>query len=797
MMVDAIRAEETQHLEEVLDKVATALVATEKKVAQAHVNITDAKDAWDDVRVKTGTYSALIETAISVRQQQQLLEQRENAQSSAQKRLETLKKLQAKPYFARLDFTDEADGAQESIYIGLASFSDEQGEFLVYDWRSPIASVYYDGGLGKVAYETPDGRQVADVHLKRQFQIEDGVIVTIFDTEEAVGDAMLLNALSGESSTKMKSIVTTIQREQNKIIRNTHADLLFVQGAAGSGKTAAVLQRVAYLLYRYRGKLTSGQVVLFSPNQLFNDYVNDVLPELGEQNMVQLTFYQYANRRLAKIAVETLQERFESQRSAEEQRVNVAKGSLEMFNAVRAYAQSLNQQHIQFRPIKFRGEVLFSAEYIADIYYSYNHNYKLGQRLDATIERLIRALQGRVGAELQAQWVEETIDNLSKEEYDALMGATKAKSMVDDDDTSAVAQTQRVHGVNQDRQREFSDEKAERRFLAKQIVNQAFRPLAKRIRRAAFLNINAQFVHMLKQLPRYIDLSAYDVSGDDWFNGIRTTVAELKQLRLSLADTTMYLYLFDLLKGSKGERDIRFMFIDEMQDYTPFQLAFLKFAFPRAKFTVLGDLNQAIFTKQNARSLQEDFASLFDADKVSLVQLTQTYRSTQQITDFTKAILVDGQRIDAFNRQGEKPTLRRVSTVQQQEQAVIAQLAQNVAQGESTAIITKTAQEARRVAESLQAAGQEVTLVQSENQRLALGTLVVPSYLAKGLEFDAVIIWDVSAQAFVDASDRQLLYTVASRAMHRLTMIALGDVSPLIQTIPTDLYESVTSHELV
>jgi DNA helicase-2/ATP-dependent DNA helicase PcrA len=595
----------------------------------------------------------------------------------------------------------------------------------------------------------------------------------------------------------MKSIVTTIQREQNKIIRNTHADLLFVQGAAGSGKTAAVLQRVAYLLYRYRGKLTSGQVVLFSPNQLFNDYVNDVLPELGEQNMVQLTFYQYANRRLAKIAVETLQERFESQRSAEEQRVNVAKGSLEMFNAVRAYAQSLNQQHIQFRPIKFRGEVLFSAEYIADIYYSYNHNYKLGQRLDATIERLIRALQGRVGAELQAQWVEETIDNLSKEEYDALMGATKAKSMVDDDDTSAVAQTQRVHGVNQDRQREFSDEKAERRFLAKQIVNQAFRPLAKRIRRAAFLNINAQFVHMLKQLPRYIDLSAYDVSGDDWFNGIRTTVAELKQLRLSLADTTMYLYLFDLLKGSKGERDIRFMFIDEMQDYTPFQLAFLKFAFPRAKFTVLGDLNQAIFTKQNARSLQEDFASLFDADKVSLVQLTQTYRSTQQITDFTKAILVDGQRIDAFNRQGEKPTLRRVSTVQQQEQAVIAQLAQNVAQGESTAIITKTAQEARRVAESLQAAGQEVTLVQSENQRLALGTLVVPSYLAKGLEFDAVIIWDVSAQAFVDASDRQLLYTVASRAMHRLTMIALGDVSPLIQTIPTDLYESVTSHELV
>ena len=170
----------------------------------------------------------------------------------------------------------------------------------MYDWRAPISSIYYEGELGEVSYDTPDGQQTVNVKLKRQFQIEDGVIVTLYDTAETVTDQMLLAALNNHSSTKMKSIVTTIQRTQNRIIRNTDADLLFVQGAAGSGKTAAVLQRVAWLLYRYRGNLNSSQVILFSPNQLFNDYIDQVLPELGEHNMVQLTYYQYVGCRAYK-----------------------------------------------------------------------------------------------------------------------------------------------------------------------------------------------------------------------------------------------------------------------------------------------------------------------------------------------------------------------------------------------------------------------------------------------------------------------------------------------------------------
>ncbi|WP_290123089.1 RNA polymerase recycling motor HelD [Secundilactobacillus odoratitofui] len=380
------------------------------------------KNFENDLRLKTDSYEGMLETALSVRQQQQLLGERQNSWKHATNELETLHKMEKTPYFARIDFHEAGEPKTESIYIGLASFSDEPDRFLVYDWRAPISSVYYDGGLGDVTYLTPDGEQTVDVKLKRQFQIEDGTIKTVFDTEEAVGDQMLLDALSEQSDTKMKSIVTTIQKEQNQIIRDTKSDLLFVQGAAGSGKTAAVLQRVAYLLYRYRGHLTSGQVVLFSPNQLFNDYIDQVLPELGEQNMVQMTYYQYAGRRLPKMAIETLAERFSEDYGEAEKRIDALKGSLTFFDAVSAYANHLEKEDMIFKNINFRGKPFFTKEKIHEIYYSFNEHYRLGNRLDGTREQLIKMLNRRISSEMRAKWVEEAVQDLSREEMNQMKG---------------------------------------------------------------------------------------------------------------------------------------------------------------------------------------------------------------------------------------------------------------------------------------------------------------------------------------------------------------------------------------
>lgn len=752
---------EQKRLDTVLEKIQDAKAKNKMQQASAVEKKADVESGWKDVRFKSSTYSSLFETAMSVRQQQQMLQERELAMNSAEHQAVVLDRLTERPYFARIDVQEKGTEKVDQIYIGLASFSDGPDNFLIYDWRAPISSIYYDGGLGKVTYETPDGKQDAEVSLKRQFQIEDGKIVTIFDTDEAVGDQMLLNAVSGESTTKMKSIVTTIQKEQNKIIRNTAADLLFVQGAAGSGKTSAVLQRVAYLLYRYRGHLTSGQVVLFSPNQLFNDYIDQVLPELGEQNMVQMTFYQYASRRLPKLQLETLQERFESQPTGAAKRVIDLKGTSVYFKAMQKYAQSLNHANIKLRSVKFRGHEIISKDKIADIYYSFNDNYQLGNRLHATKEQLMKILQGKSGNEVHADWVENEVQNLSKEQYDTML---------------------------RDNPREFDSDEAEYKFIAKQLVMRAFTPVIRGVNRNHFININEQFVHFLKTVPQLINLADYGISDAEWQAGVKHTIEQMRQGILPMSDMTPYMMLFDLIKGSRGERDIRFVFIDEIQDYTPFQLAFLKFSFPKARFTMLGDLNQAIFTKENAVSLQDELSQLFDPEKSEYIELTQTYRSTQQITDFSKDILIQGAQIDAFERKGALPTISVVPTTEAMVTGIVQQLASNQAAAETTAIITKTLAEAEVAYAALRNQA-DVTIIRTENQRLVPGTIIVPAYLAKGLEFDAVIMWDAATKVYHGDDERQLVYTIASRAMHQLTIFAVQELTPLLANVADNLYE--------
>ena len=357
----------------------------------------------------------------------------------------------------------------------------------------------------------------------------------------------------------------------------------------------------------------------------------------------------------------------------------------------------------------------------------------------------------------------------------------------DDQENDAASRTRQAQLGDGPKAREFASEKAERQFLSRQIVTQALKPLARQIRRGSFLNINAQFVDLLRQLPNYLDLAQFDLTLSEWQQHVETVIDNLKNKQLSLTDTTLYLYLYDLITGKTGERDIRFLFIDEIQDYTPFQLAFLKFSFPRAKFTVLGDLNQAIFTKDNANNLSRDFAKLFDSDRVERVNLTQTYRSTQQITDFTKYILKGGQNIEAFNRSGQKPRVKLSPNEADMLHQLQQQLTEYSQQHDTTAIITKTLADAQLLSEQLQ--DTSVTLIQSENQRLAQGTIIVPSYLAKGLEFDAVIIWHADNTRYGQDSERRLLYTVASRAMHSLTLLAEKQVSCLLDHVPEKLYE--------
>lgn len=749
---------EQEHLDHVLSLIQDRIKIVEKSISGAQSEAQNLNaHFFDDLKLDYDGYSTSMETALSIHQQQQLLEERQNAWQHATKQLSTLQRLNKRPYFARIDFQEQNE-KPETIYIGLGSFADKNDQFLIYDWRAPISSIYYDGKLGSVTYYAPDGEQEVLMTKKRQFSIKDGQIINMFDTNESIGDQMLINVLNEKSSTQMKSIVTTIQREQNKIIRNTTADLLFVQGSAGSGKTSAILQRIAYLLYRYRGNLVSSDVIMFSPNQLFNDYVKNVLPEMGEQNMVQMTYRQFVSRRVPAFKVESLFDQFEDQNK--NPKIAKLKDSLEFFEAINHYSKHLIKHGVVFKNIYFKDKEkpFFDKDYIKDIYYSFNENYNLRNRIEATREKLVARLNESISAEAKKAWVAKYLESISKEELNKLYDRPD---------------------------QEFASSTEEERFLSKKIVIKSLKQVLRKVNANSFFNIRAQYLAFLRAIPKMIDLQQYGISEKEWYDHIELVKQNFVRKQIKITDISSYLYLYDVITGRRVNYEMRYAFIDEIQDYTPFQLAYLKYNFPRAKFTMLGDLNQAIFTKDDSLTLLDKVKQLFISEKIELIKLTKSYRSTKQITDFTKQILKSGELIEAFDRNGAKPTIwhcDNASAVHKINEILIANNQEKL----TTAIITKTLEEARDLTTKLKSESIKVTLIATANQRLVPGVLVIPSYLAKGLEFDAVIAWQVNNNNYHKDDERQLLYTITSRAMYKLDLIYTDELSDLLREIKAD-----------
>lgn len=754
---------EQKHLDNIMKQIKEREKSLKKSIKSAEGEARNLNSHFfDDVKLDYDGYSTSMETALSIHQQQQLLSEREHAWQHSAKQLDTVERLEKRPYFARVDFKEQGEKKPETIYIGLGSFADKNDHFLIYDWRAPISSIYYDGKLGEVSYNSPEGKITVDMTKKRQFMIEDGKIVNMFDTNESIGDQMLLEVLSEKSSTQMKSIVTTIQQEQNKIIRNTSADLLFVQGAAGSGKTSAILQRIAFLLYRYRGNLTSSDVIMFSPNQLFNDYIKNVLPEMGEQNMVQMTYWQFVARRLPGMNVENLFKQFEDQNA--DTNISKFKDSVNFFNLVTRYAKHLNKRGVVFKNIYFRDKKkpYFDKEKIKEIYYSYNENYNLANRIDATREELIKMLNRKIAPEARKAWVARTIEGMSQSELNELYDRPD---------------------------QEFESEAKEEAFLGRKIVLKALKGVHKRILHNHFINMRAQYLSFLRAVPKMVDLAKWNIDEEDWMHHIDEVKENFKKHDIAITDVSAYLYLYDLITGRRTDYEMRYAFIDEIQDYTPFQLAYLKYNFPRAKFTMLGDLNQAIFTKDESRSLLKQISGLFDPEKIDVVQLTKSYRSTKQLTNFTKQILRQGEKIEAFNRQGPKPVIWGRDSDEQAIDVLVDVLRDNEKRKMTTAIITKDLTGAKFVHEKLSEKGEKSTLIATANQRLVDGTLVIPSYLAKGLEFDAVVMWGANKKNYHQLDETQLVYTITSRAMYKLDVIYTGEKSLLLDVDPVTYEE--------
>lgn len=771
--------EEQARVHEVIEIIDQRIDSLQEQVGDIREEIVGLrKNFWDDVTVNFDDAYEAAETYASIKQQAEVLSERERSHRHAQKQLKTMIRLKQNPYFGRIDFLEDNEKQTEQIYLGIASLLDDHEEsFLVYDWRAPVASLYYDYPPGPAAYDTPGGTITGTMELKRQYIIRDGQIRSMFDTGVTIGDELLQNVLGKQADTQMKSIVATIQKEQNRIIRNERSRLLIVQGAAGSGKTSAALQRVAYLLYRFRDTLQAEQIVLFSPNPMFNSYVSTVLPELGEENMQQTTFQEYLERRVG--ATFTLEDPF-----AQLEYVHTAsaepgyetrlagiryKSSVAFKQVLDDYLDQLTHTGIRFHDLHFRDEILISAEQIANYFYSLDSSLRIPNRMTLVTGWLLGLLAELAREERKKPWVEDEIELLDEDDYREVYQQLRKRK--------------RTLGET------FDDHELEQKLLAKMVVAHHFAPLRSLVKRLEFIDIAGTFRQLFAEPAAGHPASENDGSFPaEWAEICRQTVERLDRGQLSYEDATPFLYIKERIEGFRSNTSVQHVFIDEAQDYSPLQFAFLKQLFPYSKMTVLGDLNQAI----HAHAADDAFAqlaSLFAEAQTERIVLTRSYRSTREIVRFTQGMIPGGEKIEPFQREGKKPSVTKAMDTVDLTAKIAARLDQLQADGHRTiAVICKTARESRDACEALQAASLPVRLIKKETVSYEPGLLVIPSYLAKGVEFDAVIIYNAADELYGKELERKLFYTACTRAMHELHLYYMGELSRFVRSLDADTF---------
>jgi DNA helicase-2/ATP-dependent DNA helicase PcrA len=795
--------EERERLEQVTAKIAERIEELEPEVANLQNQVVDIrKNFWDEVTVNTSTPEDIEETFQSIRQQEQVLAERERSHRMRLKQFQGLKRLKQSPYFGRIDFREKGDPSAERIYIGVSSFVDDDGlNFLIYDWRTPVASMYYDYPPGPASYETPDGRIEGTMELKRQYQIRDGRLANMFDTSVTIGDELLQQVLGQGADNHMKSIVATIQKEQNAIIRDDASRMLIVQGAAGSGKTSAALQRVAYLLYKHRNRITADRIVLFSPNPMFNSYVSTVLPELGEENMQQTTFQEYLEFGIGRdlkledpfdqieyVLTACSEEGYEARLKGMEYKASAA-----FLRALQRYAERLGQSGMMFRPIRFRDRELITAQRMEEQFYSYDPSVRLANRVAMLQEWLLEELSRLEIRERDEHWVNDEIHYLDREQYARAFGSLHKERAVFD----FAEQYEKVRETLRKKPRgdegDFGYAGREEQLLASYVVRESFKPLRRSVRRMEFIDTIGLYARLFDgSRDAYRDWTGEAEVPAEWPLICRQTTEKLARGEMFYEDAAPFLYLKEMVEGIRTNTDIRYVFVDEGQDYSMFQYELLKRLFPRARMTVLGDFGQAIFTQSTELDgMDSPLTGLYGEAETRLYRLVRSYRSTRQIVEFTRALLPDGGQIVPFDRNGPKPLLIRSEDRERLFAQMVQDLAALNAEGfASIAVITKTAAESREVFELLKARGcGKLKLVTKHSPTFEKGTMVIPAYLAKGVEFDAVLISDASSEAYQRESERKLFYTACTRAMHRLLLFSSGEWSPFIRALDPSLYE--------
>ena len=582
--------------------------------------------------------------------------------------LQRLFRIQNKPYFGSIRFKEEGSEEEDNIYIGITHVEDKL-DYYVHDWRSPICSMFYDYETGPASYKAPSGIIKGNIIKKRQYIIEDAELKHIFDNDLNISDSLLQEVLAEESSDKMKNIVNTIQEEQNKVIRNTEDKNLIVEGIAGSGKTSVALHRIAFLLYRIPN-LTSSNVVVFTPNKVFSEYISNVLPELGEDNTYDMTFYDLLC-----------------------QNINEYKDIENFTDFISRYYKS-NVDNYDMVKYKQSDEIIKDIDsYINNLLSTIEFNNKLeyDNFIEIDTEELNNMLNYKYNRFPLFERIKEISKRIASNNYE---GSTKNASSIE-----------------------------------------------KKLKE--LLNIKLD----LKDIFNNFYQSEYSKYKD-----------KVNDKYLYYEDACIFLYIKSLLVGFNTNHVIKEIVIDEAQDYNKLQYLIIKKTFKTSNYTILGDTNQTINPYYKYDSLEE-LTSIFESSKY--ITLTKTYRSTGKIIDYTNKILGLNHVTAIRNDKASDIIFRNNIT----KNDFLTDINNLKTISKSIAIITKNDKEAEKVYNMLKD-DLDIMLIDGFGH-IKRDLVVVPSYVAKGLEFDSVIIYTDEDNKYQE-KDKYLFYVACTRAQHNL-----------------------------
>lgn len=596
-----------------------------------------------------------------------------------------LTKILAIPYFGRIDFLEKKENSKVMpIYIGIHTFYDpESRATLIHDWRAPVSSMFYDHELGEAGYRSPSGEIKGVISLKRQYRIRGGKMEFMIESALTVHDDILQKELSSNADDKMKNIVATIQREQNRIIRNEDIRTLIIQGVAGSGKTSIALHRIAYLLYTFRDSISSKDILIISPNKVFSDYISNVLPELGEETVPETRMEQILSGVLEhKYKYQTyfglVNELLEKPSSSLIDRI-AYKASFGFISELDKFILHIENTYFKAADVKLTKYITIPAPFIEEQYLRFNR-YPIRRRFDAMADYMLDMLKIQYA---------------------------------------------------------FTVTTAGRNLLKKEI-------------RLMFAGNN--------------DIQVYK----DFFKW--TNNPGMFKMRkghtLEYSDLAPLAYLHLALEGNGNQPfRVKHLLIDEMQDYSPIQYKVIQKLFPCRK-TVLGDAGQSVnpYGSSTAETIQKSLTAS------EIMKLCKSYRSTFEITDFAQKIHPNAE-LEPVARHGEKPQILQFGSAVEELSGIMGLISTYRKSGyKSLGIICKTEQQARKMADMLKSYANDISFLSSQSSAFVQGIVITSAHMAKGLEFDEVIIPQTDERNYRSEIDKSMLYVAVTRAMHRLTL---------------------------